>query len=44
MSILHFNYNAFMDFKVATQIIYPKEELYYFYRESIGKPCRPGLA
>lgn len=42
--ILLCNHNAFMDFKVATQIIYPKEELYYFYRESIGKPCRPGLA
>ena len=31
------------DFAV-TKMALATEELYYFYRESIGKPCRPGLA
>ena len=31
------------DFSV-TKMALATEELYYFYRESIGKPCRPGLA
>ena len=28
----------------VTKMALATEELYYFYRESIGKPCRPGLA